>query len=198
MFLFSNYLLAQDNSIPVISIGGAYRIEPLEQYKSGTSYINGYYLEESTILSIDIKQKVFKNNNLTIQLSNYFNYNIDRRKSLYNNKALIRDHLIDILYPISFKKIIPKAVIGIGYGAMNAHTKFIKKEIIIYSPTNLGVIYSNTSKLFFAPRLTVGIEYKALSGFINMHYTPFDSEGINNKSLWTEFKMTYSFNLFNK
>lgn len=201
-------ILAQKKELPSIGVGVGFRFtEWVLESKYGTAnpYDFTYQFQDNKArLSIDIKQKIFKKKNYTLQLSNYFAYTEFRRVRASPNsnvnvvdKTLKRDHFLDIFHPFKSKKQRPQFVLGAGLGFMNFGTKFKYEKFTIDSNGSYTSEIAKGTMRFFAPRIMVGIQKKAFNGFAIFHGTP-DRQGEPYPTIWMEIKATMSFRPFVK
>lgn len=206
LFLLSGYLssISQTKYLNLqIALGVTARGTPRDNSSSSTNYYPFYYSlfvnSAPPILSLDFKAKFFKER-LIVQVSNNITYGLLKRGSSpggvsFNDNSLRRDHFIDLLYTIPIKPKFPKIIAGIGYGVMNAGTKFMYSKTYNGNPSNISV--PGTLR-FFAPRVHVGLEKGVFNLYLIANYTGRDDLYNKTPAYNLEGKLTVTFPKFKK
>ena len=187
-----------------IALGVTGRGSPRYHYSSNTTsfYPFTYDLFVNSgpiILSLDFKVK-FLNDKLVAQLSNNITYGLlkrgnDASGNYFNDKSLRKDHFIDLLYKRPTKTKFPNILIGLGYGVMNVGTDFIYSKTYNGNPSNISV---PGTLMFFAPRLTLGLEKGVFNFYLIANYTGRDDYYNKTPAYNLEGKLTITFPKFKK
>ncbi len=203
-------LLAETQGmLPTIAIGIAARPSPqgIDGFNTNPNvpFVLTPYREYDFIidprarLTIDIKQRLSKNFPVILQLSNYFAFNApyDKLNNSGYGKTFKRDHFLDVLFALQGRREKLNFIIGPGVGLINCGTKHPDVEYI-YNTTLGSYEKVNVEKSwrFVSPRLTLGVQRKAVAAYLILHRTPnIDFEG---RAITFEFKTAITISPFTK
>lgn len=206
---FSVITYAQLKNAPKINVGIARRPELFElendffrpRYTKGYQFYGLSYMKP-TALALELSQRL-NHERWLVQFSNYFSYNylvtpvdsFNRPKK--DLKSFKYDCFIDVNYEIRFRKFKHSFIyVGVGIGRMNISKKFDYNYPTGELDNNGNIVFTprSTSLSFWAPRISVGFEFRKINAFVTAHYTP-DEDLDSNPSLWVEYKLLYSFQL---
>jgi hypothetical protein len=203
-------LLAEtQGKFPTIALGIAARpiqqgvegfnTNPDEPFVSRPYREYDYLIDQKARLTIDIKQRLFKNFPVILQLSNYFAFNAPY--DLLNNRGykttLKRDHFLDVLFALQGRREKLNFIIGPGIGFINCGTKHTEYDLV-YNPTNAAYEkkYFDYSWRFISTRLTLGVQRKGIAAYLNLNGSPtLDFEG---RAIAFEFKTAFTLSPFTK
>jgi hypothetical protein len=207
ILLLSGYLSSYSQTKyykPQIALGVTGRGSPRYHYSSTVANYYPFYYSlfvnaRPVIFSLDIKVKFFKEK-LIAQLSNNITYGLLKRGTgpygdYFSDNSLRRDHFIDLLYTIPIKPKFPKILIGVGYGVMNAGTKFMYSKPYNGNPANNNI--PGTLR-FYAPRVLVGLEKGVFNVYLIANYTGRDEYYNKTPAYNLEGKLTVTFPKFKK
>jgi hypothetical protein len=201
-------LLAETQKmLPTIAIGIAARPSPQgiegfnrkpnEPFVLRVSKEYENLIDSRARLTIDIKQRLFKNFPVVLQLSNYFAFNApyDLLHNRGEKRTLKRDHFLDLLFALQGRREKLNFIVGPGIGLMNCGTKHPDVEYIYNtSLATYEKVNIEQSWRFLSPRLTLGLQRKGVAAYINLNRSP--GLDFESRAIAFEFKTAFTITPF--